>query len=209
MGKRLMCVVAHPDDECFAFGGALALASDRGIQSYVVCLTDGQAATNRGIADSGDELGKIRRQEFAASCRVLGVTDCELLGYRDGQLESIRFSEASGRLVERMRRFRPDDYLRRRRRDERPRGSHAGVGPDYGSISLVRANPSLSRTRRGTSAEAAFLRDDRCTSAWKAISQPDALECGTGCSQREREKDGGVPPTCLAGSPDGAKPRIL
>lgn len=108
MGQRLMCVVAHPDDECFAFGGALALAADRGVQTYVVCLTDGQAATNRGVAGSGDELGKIRRQEFAASCRVLGVTDYELLGYQDGQLEFVRFSEVSGRLVERMRRFRPD-----------------------------------------------------------------------------------------------------
>lgn len=111
MGRRLMCVVAHPDDECFAFGGALALAADRGIQTYVVCLTDGQAATNRGAAGSGDQLGKTRRQEFAASCRVLGVTDCESLGYQDGQLELVQFPEAAGLLVERMRRFRPDVVL--------------------------------------------------------------------------------------------------
>ena len=53
MGLKLMCVVAHPDDECFAFGGALALAADTGIETYVVCLTDGQAATNRGDAAIG------------------------------------------------------------------------------------------------------------------------------------------------------------
>ena len=41
-------MVAHPDDECYAFGGALALAADRGVETYVICLTDGQAATNRG-----------------------------------------------------------------------------------------------------------------------------------------------------------------
>lgn len=111
MGRRLMCVVAHPDDECFAFGGALALAADRGIQTYVVCLTDGQAATNRGVAGSGHELGEIRRQEFAASCRVLGVTDYESLGYQDGQLVSVQFPDAAGLLVERMRRFRPDVVL--------------------------------------------------------------------------------------------------
>jgi LmbE family N-acetylglucosaminyl deacetylase len=103
-----MCVVAHPDDECFAFGGALALAADRGIGTYVVCLTDGQAATNRGAADSSDELGKIRRQEFAASCKVLGVSHSELLAYQDGRLESVQFSQAAGLLVERMRQFRPD-----------------------------------------------------------------------------------------------------
>jgi LmbE family N-acetylglucosaminyl deacetylase len=105
---RLMCVGAHPDDECFAFGGALALAADRGIETYVVCLTDGQAAKHRGNATSGQELGAIRRAEFAASCKVLGVTDHEMLNFQDGQLEFAEFSPAAGQLVARMRRFQPD-----------------------------------------------------------------------------------------------------
>jgi LmbE family N-acetylglucosaminyl deacetylase len=104
----MMCVVAHPDDECFAFGGALALAVERGVETYVVCLTDGQAATNRGDADSGEALGRIRREEFRASCEVLGVTQHELLDYHDARLELVDFSVAAGRLVERMRRFRPE-----------------------------------------------------------------------------------------------------
>lgn len=105
---RLMLVVAHPDDECFGFGGALALAADAGVETYVVCLTDGQAATNRGTAASGEDLGRMRREEFEVSCKILGVTHSELLDYQDGQLEFASVSEAAGRLVERMRRFRPD-----------------------------------------------------------------------------------------------------
>lgn len=108
---RVMCVVAHPDDECFAFGGALALASEGGAETYVVCLTDGQAATNRGSSASPEELGRMRREEFAASCKVLGVTRHELLDYQDAQLEFADFSAASGKLVERMRDFRPDVVL--------------------------------------------------------------------------------------------------
>ena len=104
----MMCVVAHPDDECFAFGGALALAAERGVETYVICLTDGQAATNRGEAASGEELGRTRREEFAASCKVLGVKHHELLDYEDARLEFADFSRAAGRLVERMRRFKPD-----------------------------------------------------------------------------------------------------
>jgi LmbE family N-acetylglucosaminyl deacetylase len=104
----MMCVGAHPDDECFAFGGALALAADRGIETYVLCLTDGQAATYRGEASTGEALGKIRREEFAASCKVLGVTHHELLDFQDGRLEFVEFSRAAGQLVERMRRFKPD-----------------------------------------------------------------------------------------------------
>ena len=108
MGLKLMCVVAHPDDECFGFGGALALAANAGVETYVVCLTDGQAASARGEAQSGAELGQMRRAEFAASCSVLGVTHHELLDYDDGRLEFAEFPRAAGRLVERMRRFRPD-----------------------------------------------------------------------------------------------------
>jgi LmbE family N-acetylglucosaminyl deacetylase len=103
-----MCVVAHPDDECFGFGGALALAAERGIETYVVCLTDGQAASNRGDAASAAALGKMRREEFVASCKVLGVTHTELMDYQDGRLEYVEFPKTAGRLVERMRRFRPN-----------------------------------------------------------------------------------------------------
>ena len=106
-----MCVVAHPDDECFAFGGALALAAKRGVETSVVCLTDGKAATNRGEAGSNEALGRMRREEFGRSCAVLGVAHHELLDYEDGQLEFVTFSTAAGRLVERIRTFKPHVLL--------------------------------------------------------------------------------------------------
>jgi LmbE family N-acetylglucosaminyl deacetylase len=108
MGLKLLCVVAHPDDECFAFGGALILAADAGIETSVICLTDGQAAANRGNAGSPAELGRMRREEFQASCKVLGVRHAELMDYADGRLEHANFSQAAGRLVEHMRAFRPN-----------------------------------------------------------------------------------------------------
>ncbi len=108
MGLKLLCIVAHPDDECFAFGGALLLAADAGIETSVICLTDGQAAANRGTAATAADLGRMRRQEFEASCRVLGVTHTEFLDYPDGKLELADFSHTAGRLVERIRAFRPN-----------------------------------------------------------------------------------------------------
>jgi LmbE family N-acetylglucosaminyl deacetylase len=111
LSLRLLCVTAHPDDECFAFGGALALAADRGVEITVVCLTDGQAGSYRGNATSGKELGALRAAEFAASCNVLGVKDHELLAYQDGQLEFANFSELAGKLVERIRRIKPHVVL--------------------------------------------------------------------------------------------------
>jgi LmbE family N-acetylglucosaminyl deacetylase len=111
LSLRLLCVIAHPDDECYAFGGALALATERGVEVSVVCLTDGQAATHRGDAASGAELGAMRRAEFAASCAVLGVAHHELLDYQDAQLEFASLSEVAGRLVERIRSFKPQVVL--------------------------------------------------------------------------------------------------
>jgi LmbE family N-acetylglucosaminyl deacetylase len=111
MGLRLLCVVAHPDDECFAFGGALALAAERGVETSVICLTDGQAATHRGEASSGADLGRMRREEFAASCNVLGVTYYELLDLQDARLEFADFSKTAARLIEKMRSIRPNVVL--------------------------------------------------------------------------------------------------
>lgn len=111
MGLRMMCVVAHPDDECFAFGGALALAAKQGVEIYVICLTDGQAASNRGVACSGQDLGRMRREEFAASCNVLGVSRHELMDYQDAHLEFENVSSIAGHLVARMRDYKPHVVL--------------------------------------------------------------------------------------------------
>jgi LmbE family N-acetylglucosaminyl deacetylase len=62
---RLMCFTAHPDDECGAFGGALMQAHQRGVETSVVCLTEGRAASNRGNARSGDELARISHNQDA------------------------------------------------------------------------------------------------------------------------------------------------
>lgn len=111
MPKRLMCVVAHPDDECFAFGGALLLAKQAGFETCVICMTDGQAASNRGSSESTEHLGQMRRDEFARSCHVLCVDKHELLDYQDGQLEFAELYNAARGLVERMRAWQPQIVL--------------------------------------------------------------------------------------------------
>jgi LmbE family N-acetylglucosaminyl deacetylase len=111
LGLRLFCAIAHPDDECFAFGGALALAADHGAEISIVCFTDGKAGSYRGTANSREELGILRRKEFADSCRILGIQHFEVLDYEDGKLEFSPLSELAGKLVERIRSFRPHVVL--------------------------------------------------------------------------------------------------
>jgi LmbE family N-acetylglucosaminyl deacetylase len=106
-----MCITAHPDDECGAFGGALMLAHQRVVETSVVCLTEGRAASHRGNARNSDELAALRRQEFAAALQVLGVAHGEVLTYPDGDLARQDFASITTELVERIRRFRPQVVL--------------------------------------------------------------------------------------------------
>ena len=87
------------------------LAAEAGVETSVICFTDGQAATNRGVAASGAELGQMRREEFVASCDILDVTHHELLDYQDAQLEFADFSATAALLVERIRRIQPTVVL--------------------------------------------------------------------------------------------------
>src|SRR5207248_5433080 len=76
---KLLCVTAHPDDEAGGFGGTLRLYADRGVETHVICLTEGQAARNRGTAKTGEELAHMRRTEFAESCRLLQISQSTVL----------------------------------------------------------------------------------------------------------------------------------
>lgn len=104
---RLLCITAHPDDEAGAFGGSLLVYASRGVETHVICLTPGQAATHRGGARSDEELAEIRRHEFAESCRVLKVGSGDVLHYPDAALDRVDFYAVVGELVGRIRRICP------------------------------------------------------------------------------------------------------
>ena len=107
----MMVVTAHPDDEASSFGGSLSLYRERGVETCVVCLTPGQAATYRGGARSDQELIAMRRQEFAAACEILKVSRAIVLDYPDGQLHRLEMQRVVSDLVLRVREFRPQVIL--------------------------------------------------------------------------------------------------
>ncbi len=108
---RMMCVTAHPDDEAGNFGGCLQLYAGRGVETCVICLTPGQAATHRGSAKNDMELAALRRQEFASACAILGVTKGIVLDYSDGQLHRMETDQVVSALTLKIREFRPQVVL--------------------------------------------------------------------------------------------------
>jgi LmbE family N-acetylglucosaminyl deacetylase len=108
---RMMCVTAHPDDEAGNFGGCLQLYAARGVETSVVCLTPGQAASHRGGARNDVELATLRRREFAAACAILKVTNGIVLDYPDGQLHRMEAYKVVCEVVLKIREFRPQVVL--------------------------------------------------------------------------------------------------
>lgn len=108
---KILGITAHPDDEVGAFGGTMLLYHSRGVETYVICLTPGQAATNRGTAKSDEELAALRRAEFLSSCKVLGIAGAQILDYIDGALYRADFFEVVGDLTRRIREIRPHIIL--------------------------------------------------------------------------------------------------
>ena len=107
---RFLAVTAHPDDESFTFGGALAIHARRGDEVALLCLTDGQAGRTGGLV-AREDLAELRRAELYRACAVLGIGVPMTPGLRDGALHE--YGEERGvRVVERaVSEFNPDVVL--------------------------------------------------------------------------------------------------
>jgi LmbE family N-acetylglucosaminyl deacetylase len=107
---RLLCILAHPDDESLGLGGILAKYGAEGIETYLVTATRGELGwfgppeENPGPT----ELGKIREGELKEAAKVLGLREVNILDYRDGELDKADQALLTQQLVGHIRRIRPD-----------------------------------------------------------------------------------------------------
>ena len=103
--RRVMVVVAHPDDAEFGCGGSVAKWVKEGKEVTYVILTNG----DKGSGDRGmtsERLAKIREEEQLNAARTLGVERVRFLGYPDGELEDTR--EVRRAVTAEIRRWRPE-----------------------------------------------------------------------------------------------------
>jgi LmbE family N-acetylglucosaminyl deacetylase len=108
MGKRLLLLLAHPDDESFGPGGTIARYSAEGAEIFLATATRGEAGQLGDPPLTGREgLGPLRERELRAACGVLGISGLEIYGFGDGKLRETPFDSIVGRAVETVRRFRP------------------------------------------------------------------------------------------------------
>jgi LmbE family N-acetylglucosaminyl deacetylase len=124
--RSLMVIVAHPGDEAFGFGGAIAGAAAEGAYVVVVCVTRGwfdPRLSDKPAAPGGKNrdlklgqvnwrnLDTVREDELRRSVAVLGVRVVRMLDYAEGELDRADFDHLVGRIVEPIRMHRPEVIL--------------------------------------------------------------------------------------------------
>jgi len=123
--RSLMVVVAHPGDEAFGFGGAIAHAAASGAYTVVVCATRGafdRRLLDRAPAPGGRNrsyqkpviwrnLDTVREDELRRSVGLLGVRVLRMLDYAEEGLSKVGFDELVGRIVQPIRMHRPEVIL--------------------------------------------------------------------------------------------------
>ncbi len=85
--KRILVLIAHPDDADVHAGGTIARWADEGYDVQLVVATSG----DKGHDDptmSREEVITLRRAEQHAAARCLGVQHVTFLDFEDGELAS-------------------------------------------------------------------------------------------------------------------------
>jgi LmbE family N-acetylglucosaminyl deacetylase len=106
---KLMCILAHPDDESLGTGAILAKYATEGVATYLVTATRGERGWfGDDEAYPGPEaLGRIREAELRAAAQVLGLQNVAFLDYQDGDLDQANPAEAIDKIVTHLCRVRP------------------------------------------------------------------------------------------------------
>ena len=82
--KRLLVVVAHPDDETFGMGGTIAHYTHAGVEVHLICATRGEVGEVEPKKLEGfASVGALREHELSCAANVLRIQEVHYLDYRD------------------------------------------------------------------------------------------------------------------------------
>ncbi len=121
MNKKLLAVFAHPDDEAFGPGGALAKYAAQGVEIHLLCATRGEAGLwdkNATMKQWDNETMKkdikihhVRERELLNSAKILGIKKVEFLDFVDGTLSNSIYHQLADKIIQKVEDFKPQVLL--------------------------------------------------------------------------------------------------
>jgi len=118
--RRMLVVMAHPDDESFGMAGTIAKCVAEGVQVSLICATNGDVGTVEPEFMKGySTIAEMRLAELQCAANTLGLAHLKTFGYRDSGMEgspdnkhpdslvSANLNQVAGRITEAIRELRP------------------------------------------------------------------------------------------------------
>ncbi len=109
--RRVLVVVAHPDDESFGLGAVIDAFVASGARVEVLCLTAGEASTLVAGVEPGADLSVVRAAELREAADALGISATTLGAYPDGGLADLPEGTLTADIEAAVRVVDPDGLL--------------------------------------------------------------------------------------------------
>lgn len=119
--RKLLVVMAHPDDETFGTGGTLAYYASKGVEVHLICATRGEVGDVEPEMLVGFEsIADLRESELRCAAETLGISQVHMLDYRDsgmpGSIDNVHpralaaapVEKVAGEIVQYIRELKPE-----------------------------------------------------------------------------------------------------
>ncbi len=137
---RLLCILAHPDDEVLATGGILARYAAEGVETSLLMATYGERAWH-GDADAypgPQAFAHRRKDELRAAARVLGLRRVRFLSQPHGEVGQADATELVDTIARALRFLRPHVVITHGPQGRASHSDHALLG-HYTAAAVLRA----------------------------------------------------------------------
>jgi len=112
LGKKVLVVAAHPDDEVLGCGGTIARLGDCGIEVYIALLADGVGSREVSATDAKDSDHFLRRRQAAHNAaQILGARSVVFGDFPDNRMDMVALLDIVQFIEQLVFRLRPDAVL--------------------------------------------------------------------------------------------------
>lgn len=88
LGKKILVLTAHPDDESFLAAGTIYANSQAGGKTFLVCATLGEKGASHLEEElDADRLAEVRHQELNNAAAELNISYAKTFRYPDGKVD--------------------------------------------------------------------------------------------------------------------------
>jgi len=103
----ILLVFAHPDDESSTAAGTATKYAQCGVPVDLICATRGEKGTRLDVPPDVD-TATAREAGLRVAGGVIGIRNIYLLGYIDGELETVDADEVTDKVLDIMRKVCPE-----------------------------------------------------------------------------------------------------